>query len=435
MTGNAQTAVQALNLTFMKAHPKGAARKLEEMEPEFAAEIFLQCDVTTQASVFEHLSSSAAAMFLEQFEADFVGKLMETVEPKSMLAALQQLEPETAQKFLQKARKGVRQELTDLMQYPENSAGTMMDTRFMVLPEAWTVEQALERVHRETRNPIQMIYLVDETRKLSGRLGLHSLVMAAPDQVLSEIKSPITAVTEALTPRDEVVELLEKHRLQNIPVVDIDGFLIGVIRADTLVTAVEEEATLDVQAMVGVSRDERALSPATFAVRKRQPWLQINLVTAFLAASVVGLFEDMIARYTALAILLPVVAGQSGNTGAQALAVTMRGLAIREITIRHWLRIVWKEMSAGFLNGLGVCATTCLGVFVWSGSAGLTLVIGISMVISMVIAGMAGAAVPLLLVRVGQDPATAASIILTTVTDVMGFFSFLGIATLLSRML
>jgi magnesium transporter len=177
------------------------------------------------------------------------------------------------------------------------------------------------------------------------------------------------------------------------------------------------------------------LSKAAFAVRKRQPWLQINLVTAFLAAAVVGLFEDMIARFTALAVLLPVVAGQSGNTGAQALAVTMRALAIREITIRHWLRVLWKECQAGFLNGVGVCITTCLGVYVWSQSPGLTAVIGISMILSMIIAGVAGAAVPIVLVRVGQDPATASSIILTTVTDVMGFFSFLGTATLLSGFL
>jgi magnesium transporter len=150
---------------------------------------------------------------------------------------------------------------------------------------------------------------------------------------------------------------------------------------------------------------------------------------------VVGLFEDTIARFTALAVLLPVVAGQSGNTGAQALAVTMRGLALREVRARHWLRVAVKETSAALLNGLAVGATTCLGVWWWSGSAGLVLVIGLSMVLSMTLAGLAGALIPMGLTAARQDPAQASSILLTTVTDVVGFLSFLGIATALSSLL
>ena len=156
---------------------------------------------------------------------------------------------------------------------------------------------------------------------------------------------------------------------------------------------------------------------------------------AVLAASVVGLFEHTIAAFTALAVLLPVVAGQSGNTGAQALAVTMRGLALREVRIRHWLRVSFKEVAVGFGNGLAVAATTSLAVYVWSRSLGLALVIGVSMVISMTLAGLSGAIIPMLLTALRQDPAQSSSIILTTITDVVGFFSFLGIATLLSGML
>ncbi|HEU4747040.1 MAG TPA: magnesium transporter, partial [Gemmatimonadaceae bacterium] len=184
-----------------------------------------------------------------------------------------------------------------------------------------------------------------------------------------------------------------------------------------------------------VSRQERALSPVSFAVRKRLPWLEINLATAFLAAAVVGLFESTIAQFTALAVLLPVVAGQSGNTGAQALAVTMRGLAMREIRIGHWPRVVRKEASVALLNGIAVSLTTAAGVFVWSRSPGLSLVIGVSMILSMVSAGIAGVLVPTVLTMFGQDPAQSSSIILTTVTDVVGFASFLGIATMLSALL
>jgi magnesium transporter len=172
-----------------------------------------------------------------------------------------------------------------------------------------------------------------------------------------------------------------------------------------------------------------------FAVRKRLPWMQINLLTAFLAAFVVGLFEGTIAKFTALAVLLPVVAGQSGNAGAQALAVTMRGLVLREISLRHWPLMIGKEAAIGLANGLAVAATTAVGVWFWSGSVGLVIIISSAMVISMVIAGIAGALVPIMLRRFGQDPAQSSSIVLTTITDVAGFFSFLGIATLLSGML
>jgi magnesium transporter len=187
--------------------------------------------------------------------------------------------------------------------------------------------------------------------------------------------------------------------------------------------------------MVGVSREERALSSVGFAVRKRLPWLQINLATAFLAAAVVGLFEATIAQFTALAVLLPVVAGQSGNTGAQALAVTMRGLTLHEISLREWLRVVVKESSVGMLNGVAVAVVTMAGVYLWSGSSGLSLVIGVAMVLSMTIAGIAGAGVPLVLRALGQDPAQSSSIVLTTVTDVMGFLSFLGLASAFSAVL
>ncbi len=183
--------------------------------------------------------------------------------------------------------------------------------------------------------------------------------------------------------------------------------------------------------MFCAGREEQALSKASFAIRKRLPWLQINLATAFLAAAVVGMFEETIARITILAVFLPVVAGQSGNTGSQALAVTMRGLALREIRGRHWLRVAAKEMLVGLVNGSVVALTTSVIIYFWEGSIGLAAVIALAMVISMVIAGFSGAVIPIILKAVGQDPAQSSSIILTTVTDVVGFMSFLGLATLL----
>jgi magnesium transporter len=270
---------------------------------------------------------------------------------------------------------------------------------------------------------------------LVGRVEIQDLAIADPALDLREIVQPLLAVVKALDPREDVVAILGRQPITELPVVNIDGRFVGVIRHAALLAAIEQESSVDIQTMVGASREERALSSPLFAVRKRLPWLQINLLTAFLAAAVVGLFEDTIAKFTALAVLLPVVAGQSGNAGAQALAITMRGLVLREISLRHWPRVVAKEAGAGFINGLAVAATTAIGVYLWSGSIGLVNVIASAMVIAMVMAGVAGALVPIVLTRFGMDPATASSIVLTTVTDIAGFFSFLGIATLLSASL
>jgi len=245
----------------------------------------------------------------------------------------------------------------------------------------------------------------------------------------------LLAVVRDLDPREDVVAVLQQHPITELPVVNHDGRFVGVIRQAALMSAVEEETSLDIQTMVGASPDEKALSRPWFAVKKRLPWLQINLLTAFLAAAVVGMFESTIAKFTELALLLPVVAGQSGNAVAQALAVTMRGLVLREISLRHWPAMVWKECATGLVKGVAVALTCGIGVYFWSGSLGLVYIIAIAMVVSMVAAGLAGALVPILLRRFGQDPATASSIILTTVTDVVGFFSFLGIATVFAGML
>jgi len=234
---------------------------------------------------------------------------------------------------------------------------------------------------------------------------------------------------------DEVIEAFSDDTTSDVPVVDVEGRLVGHFQESRMTAVVQSGAMADLQSMVGASREERALSPVGFAVRNRIGWLQVNLLTAFLAASVVGLFEATISQVTALAILLPVVAGQSGNAGAQALAVTMRGLALREIALRHWFQVMLKEARVGFLNGLSIAVTCGLGVYIWSGSIGLVIVISSSMVLAMIAAGLAGARVTILLTRLGQDPATASSIILTTVTDIAGFFAFLGIASLFMEML
>ncbi|MDJ0942531.1 MAG: magnesium transporter [Kiloniellales bacterium] len=435
MPGESAKAVALLNQSYLHDFPLDAAKQIEAMPPAEVAQALVELSAEAVTSLFVWLAPDIGASLLRHLPAPLAKHVLEDMSPNATLLLLGQFDDEERQQQLALLDETLRRELQALMEYPDDSAGRLMDSRVGVFRPGMTVAQALERLRGSKLRDRHSVFVIDDDNRLSAKVAIHDLAIADLDQTLHEISEPASVVVQATAPRDEVVALLEKSRLPNIPVVDLDGRLVAVVRYATLVKALEEEASGALQTMVGASKDERALSKVSFAVRKRQPWLQVNLLTAFLAAAVVGLFEDTIAQVTALAVLLPVVAGQSGNAGAQALAVTMRGLALREITVRHWLAVMVKEVNVGLINGLAISVTCGIGVLIWSGSVGLVLVIAMSMVLAMISAGFAGAVVPIALKRLGQDPAQSSSIILTTVTDIAGFFSFLGIATLLMGML
>ena len=326
-------------------------------------------------------------------------------------------------------------EVRELLTYPFDTAGALMDPRITAFAPETTVDDALRKMRTFKEKELGAIYLTDASGRLVGSVPLGEIATATPETKLKDLVQGNPVGVHATATREEIVNYLTEQRVATLPVIDSDRRLVGVIRYRALVAAAEAEATMSMQTMVGVSKEERALSRVSFAVRQRLPWLEINLATAFLAAFVVGLFEGTIAKFTALAILLPVVAGQSGNSGMQALAVTMRGLALREVRLSHWPRLILKEAGVGILNGVAVATTTMVGVFIWSQSIGLTVVIGSAMILAMVMAGVSGAAIPLILKAFGQDPAQSSSIVLTTVTDCSSFLSFLGLATILLQFL
>jgi magnesium transporter len=320
------------------------------------------------------------------------------------------------------------------MTYRPQTAGYLMDTSIVSFHLENTVQDVLDGIRKLADRRINAVFLTDGEGRLAGKASLQAIATSDPALRMKSVSQPAPAVN-ALASREDALAIVTQEDLLQLPVTDINGKLLGVIRNDALIEATKREVAEDLQLMFGASREEQALSSVGTAVKSRLPWLQINLATAFLASFIVGLFEDTIAQITILAVFLPVVAGQSGNTGSQALAVTMRGLALREVRISQWLVVARKEIFVGLINGVAVALTTGLIVFFWSSSAGIALVIGISMVFSMMVAGFAGAVIPIALKAIGQDPATSSSIILTTVTDITGFLSFLGLATALAAAL
>ena len=439
MSEHLSDTLSAINLRlereYLSRHPGAATGALELLETSVLVEIFTREPPSAMVPVWEHLSPDVGRRLLVALPEPLVVQTLQGLEPGPLARLLAGLDEAERERYLALAGDRTAREVRSVLQFPPDCAGALMDPGARLIRLESSVADVLARLRRDRRPGRAGFFVVDSCNRLAGWVDMQDLALAEPDETVGELAHDVRAFVDPMATREEVAEKMDLHRLSDLAVLDLDGRLVGVVRYAAMAEAELERASVGIQTMVGVSKEERATSSAWFAVRKRLPWLQINLVTVFVAAAVVGLFEDTIARFTALAVLLPVVAGQAGNTGAQALAVTMRGLTLREIRASQWLRMVFKEANVGFWNGLIVAVTTAVGVFLWSGSLGLGFIIALSMVLSVVIAGIAGAAIPSALTALGQDPAQSSAILLSTITDVAAFLSFLGIATILAGLI
>lgn len=432
---NVDQTTRLLSQSFLLNYPLKSARYLETFAPEDAAEMLQQQPVQIVGGLWKYIPPGAADSIFVCFETQFAIALICSLD-SHLAGALVSRQPEQNQENLLKNLPGeLVDELKELLIYPDGCAARLMTRQVNVFYQDIKAKQALHALKQREFAGQDVLYIQDNTQVLVGELDLADLLKADPGTSLKSLAKPIKVTLNALDNKELVVEKFEGYRCRAIPVLDAHQQMLGFIRFFDVYQSTKEDLATDMQTMVGVSKEERALSSSWFAVKKRMPWLQINLLTAFSAAAVVGAFEGLISEITALAILLPVAAGQSGNAGAQALAVTMRGLTLREITTRQWRKVLIKEMSTGLMNGVAIALTCSIAVFFWSQSLGLAIVMALAMVSSLVIAGSAGAVVPIALKKLGMDPAQSSSIVLTTITDIAGFMSFLGIALLLSDML
>ena len=422
----------ALRAELFRLYPGEAAAILDDADPGDAAAVLSAEDVAPAREVLMAMAPPSAAHVVEALTEDAFRGLARGLDPDRAARLLGGLDGASRESRIGLLGDPLAAEVQAILRYPPTQAGSMMDTRFVAFPRGATARVALSEV-RARAGRTRDVFVLDDAGRVLGAVSVEELALASRQRELGDL--PLRAVPSvgATAPVDEAGERLAELEGHSLPVLDFDGRMIGVIRSPELVEAAERAATADMQKMVGAGSEERALSPPWLAVRKRLPWLYVNLLTAFVAASVVALFEDTIARFTALAVLLPLAAGQAGNSGAQTLAVAMRGLALREFRVSQWRRVARKEAAAGLLNGAAIALVAGLGAFLWSGSLGLGVVVAASMILSMTVAGLAGTLIPISLQALGQDPAQSSSIVLTTVTDVVGFLSFLGLATLLSR--
>ncbi len=415
----------------------GSTFLLEGLPEEDAGSIFQALPVETAVRAISNLQIDFGASLLENADDGFLKALAAQLDPPLAGAILMHLPEEERRRLKALLPEDLQKKIREYLEYPEGSVGRIMTTNFLAFNQNLKAEETIAKIRAlaKRRFPASYAYVVDEDNCLRGVLNMRDLMLADPEQRLQSIIRPDVFSLHGFTDIQDAAAELARRKYFAAPVVDGENRIVGIIKAERMIQGVQEEAVQDLQKMFGAGGDEKAFSSITFSLRKRLPWLHVNLATAFLAAAVVALFEDIIAQLTILAVFLPVVAGQGGNAGAQSLAVVMRGIVMREIPRGKVLRLIVKEGQLGALNGAVIGTVTALVAWIWHGNPYLGLVIGLGMLFNLVFAGLSGASIPLLMKRVGIDPAQSSSIILTTVTDVLGFVAFLGFAVIFQRFL
>jgi magnesium transporter len=432
MIVSSETAYRRLIETFFEKDITAATRALEGMDEEEAAAVVQDLPPGLAVRVVKNLQISYAALLLERVEDPFLFQVVSLLETQTAAAILMHLADGTRQRISAQLSEKLKEQIRELLEYPEDSIGRLMTTDFLAFPKETSAEDAIEKIRSmaKKRFPASYAYVIDAEDRLVGVLNMRDLMIAPPEQPLEVICRKELFTLHCFTDSQEAAAELARRKYFAAPVVDSQNRILGIVKAERMLQGVQDDVTRDIQRMFGAGGDEKVFSPIAFSLRKRLPWLHINLATAFLAAAVVALFEGTIARITILAVFLPVVAGQGGNAGAQSLAVVMRGIVMREIPEGRRLDLVWKEAKLGAFNGVVIGVVTAGVAWLWQGNPYLGLVIGLGMFFNLIFAGISGSSIPLLMKRMGIDPAQSSSIILTTVTDVMGFLAFLGFAVL-----
>ena len=435
MTAQPLRAGVLLRQQYVELFPAEATNVLQALPNDQLLDEIQDLPVDSLVESIDYFSPIRATYVYSRLALELQLEILRQAPTRVLLKVLLTMSDEERSTVLKHLSVNTRKEIETLLRFPEDSVANIMSSAVGTIHVDMTVDEAIEQIRVEAKTVDLTQLVVDQNNRLLGKVTTHSLALARGSTPIRDIIESVPCVINVVESRHAVVEMKETIDFDVLPVLDDEQKLLGIVRYDILQDVVQEDAQADLQRMMGVSTDERALSRGILSIKHRLPWLYINLGTAFLAAAVVGVFENVVAQFTALAVLLPVVAGQSGNAGSQAMAVTIRGLALREISFRQWFRLSRKELFVGTVNGVLIALVCGLAVFLWQQSIGLSLIISISMVIALAIAGIAGTLVPILLARFGQDPATSSSIILTTITDVVGFFVFLGIATLMVSMI
>ncbi len=398
--------------------PEQRERLIETLGPDFKAAALSQLEEGVRDQVLESLPPEVVAEALQQLDTDDAVYLLEDLDESDQKAILDQL-PDLDRVALKRS-----------LEYPEDSAGRIMRTEFISVPPFWSVGQTIDYLRDESDLPERFdeIFVVDPAYHLIGSVMLSRLLRSRRQVMIEDITERDLRPIRAQADQEEVAQQFERYGLVSAPVVDQDNRLVGTISADDVVEVIQEEASEDILHLGGVS--VTSMSDTVWdTTRQRFLWLFVNLLTAILASFVISLFGATIQQMVSLAVLMPIVASMGGNAGTQTMTVAVRALATRDLGPANTARVILRETAVGLLNGLLFAAIMGSITYFWFGNTDLGLVIGVAMVVNLVVAALAGILIPLGLNALGVDPAITSAVFLTTVTDVVGFFAFLGLAS------
>jgi magnesium transporter len=409
---------------------------VERLSDDAAREVLLRLPPSDASELINDLEQEKAAALLSELTPQEVIARLERLRPNRVADLLPHFPVPLREAVLRGLPPDLSASVVALLRYPPDTAGGIMDNRFIAVRADDTVSQALDRLRagsRQREGDVSYIYATDQDQRLAGVVSLRDLVFNPPGARITEIMNRDVAFLRTTDDQEEISRRIEDYPFLGFPVVDEDGRLAGIVRARDAIRVARSEATEDMQLMVGLSGEERIWTPWTQSISRRLPWLAVNLGTAMAGGAVVSFFEGTISRWTALVAFVPVISAVAGNAGNQALTVVIRSLALGEVAPGDAMRAMRKELFIGAANGLALAVAIGLIAFGWKGSALLGVVAGSAMLVNQVIGALSGVAVPFGLKSCKIDPALASSIVVTALTDTMGFLVFLGTATVAMR--
>ncbi|MFZ5987371.1 MAG: magnesium transporter [Bacillota bacterium] len=388
-------------------------------------------------SILDQAQDEEKAGLLELFPDAVQKRIINEMSSDELVDMLGSVSPEEANELLVKIDEEDALKVKQLMSYDPHTAGGIMATEFISIKESMTIGETIRYLQKEApgAETAFYVYVLDDEGSLKGVVSLRDIVSNSFDVVVSQVMNENVISVSVDMDQEEVGHYFEKYGFLIIPVVDQDGRMLGIITVDDIIRVVRDEDTEDIYRLAGISEGERVEGTVGDSVKRRLPWLYVNLVTAILAAATVSLFEGTIQQVVALATFMPIVAGMGGNTGTQTLTIIVRAIALGELTFENAKKVLVKEIGVGIFTGVSIGVTAALLGLIWKGNYIFGVVIGVAMLLNMVAATFSGYVIPVMLKKMKIDPALASAVFVTTVTDVLGFFFFLGLATLFINMM
>ena len=422
--------IDFINQTLKDLHEADVANLIENLNPNTRIKLIELESFNINPEIFIELNESIQSEVLQLLSIDSITKIIKRLESDNVIKILENLEKDTKDKVLDKLPPKDKFLFEEGLSYPDDSAARIMQREFTAVPSNWTVGQTIDYIREDKDLPelFLEIFIVDNEFKPIGTVPSSRVLRTARELTMNSIMSEMPVLISANMDQEEVGQAFENYNLVSAGVVNKNNKLVGMITADDVVTVVQEEAEEDALLLAGVG-DEEITDSVMLKTKRRFNWLLLNLFTAFLATWVISNFGASIEQMVALAFLMPIVASMGGNAGMQTLAVTIRAIATKELSKSNFNRVVGKEFLIGILNGLIFAIITGVIVQLWFKQINLSLLIGVSMILNMIVAGLFGILVPVSLKKLNIDPALASSVFVTTITDVIGFLSFLGLGS------